>query len=193
MSKNGQIGFKDIHVGLFTGDGQPYTGNMKLEGALSGKIEIKEGSTPFYSDDNLNNVVNNLEEISLELETAGLSLEEQAFILGETLDQGVIASSTNDLATRPYIGVAFTSEKVNGGLRYVSLPKVKFTPVTSEYKTKGDKTEMSTTTLVGTAMPLNTGVYKVVADSDATGVNQAFLDSFLTTIPQAGPTKAKVK
>ena len=191
MSKIGQISLKDIHVGVFAGEGEAYENVTQIPGALSAKITVKEGSTTFYSDDIAAETVNTLESVEIEIETQGLSLEERALLLGETVVKGAIAASVNDMAARPYIGLAFRSQKSNGEWRYCSIPKIKFTPVEEDYATKGEKVEMQSTKLTGIALPLETsGVYKVTADSAAVGIDKNWLNTFLTTIPQTTSSEA---
>lgn len=186
MAKTAIIGLKDVHVGIFTGEGQAYRDITPIAGALEAKITVSESTTQFYCDDSIADVTNALESVEIELSLAGLSLDEQALLLGERVVNGSIASSVNDLATRPYLGLAFRSEKSNGAYRYVSIPKIKFSPSDYEAKTKEDKAEYATIKVVGNAIPLdNSGVYKVTADSDADGIDEEWLGTFLTTIPQA--------
>ena len=186
MAKTAIIGLKDVHVGIFEGEGREYSDVKPISGALEAKITISESTTQFYCDDTIADVTNALESVEIELSLAGLSLEEQAFLLGERVVNGSIASSVNDLATRPYLGLAFRSEKSNGAYRYVSIPKIKFSPSDYEAKTKEDKAEYKTIKITGKAVPLDkSGVYKVTADSDADGIDESWLETFLTTIPQS--------
>ncbi len=114
--------------------------------------------------------------------------------MGETIVKGAIASSTQDLAKRPYIGLAFRSELSDGSYRYISIPKIKFSPEEFEAVTRKEKTEMKTAKLTGQAVPLaSTGVYKVTCDSNATDVDAEWLAKFLETIPQSTPTATEAK
>ena len=196
MSKATQVGLKDVHTGKFMGEGVAYADVLAIEGALDAKITVTESSEPFSCDDGTEiDVI--VEKIDIEIGMAGFTLKERAFILGENLVNGSIASNVNDVANRPYVGMAFKSLKRGGAIRYYSIPKIKFSLETDEFATKAGKAEGKTMKLVGTAVALTTGVFRVISDSDEEGVNSEWLNTFVETIPQTtapAPTPAsKVK
>ncbi|PWW86425.1 major tail protein [Clostridium perfringens] len=202
MARSGLVGLKDIHVGIYKGDGIAYEGVTVLPGALTAKITVNETSESFYADDALIEVVNGLEGIELEFELAGLSTKEKALLLGQKITNGILEESIADIGSRPYIGMTFSAELSNGGQRLVSIPKIKFSPNEDEYSTKQDKIEKTPAKLKGTAVPLDSGTYKITADikvnkEDSTAWNGSKVEedgtiiiaktareSFLKKIPQ---------
>lgn len=191
MSKSAQVSLQGIHMGEFKGEGIPYENVMAIPGALNAKITVTESSEPHYTDDEAE-IDTTVEKIELEIETAGLSLEERGFILDEIVVNGSIASNVNNVAKRGYRGMTFKSQKRGGHWRYMSIPKIKFSLPEDEFSTKTGKPEGKSTKLIGTAVALSSGVFRVIADSDATGVNSEFLEAFLETIPQTtAPTNIK--
>lgn len=193
MSKTAQISLQGIHAGEFKGEGIEYGNVMAIPGALNAKMTVSESTDPFHCDDG-EEIDAAVEKIELEIETAGLALEERAFLLGERVVNGSIASNINDVATRPYIGMTFKSQKRGGEWRYVSIPKIKFSLPDDEFSTKTGKIEGKSTKLIGKAVALSSGVFRVIADSDAVGVNSEFLEAFLETIPQTtAPAPTNIK
>lgn len=164
MAKSGLVGLKDIHVGIYKGDGTPYQNATALPGALTAKITVSEASETFYCDDAPSDIVNGLESIQIEFELAGLSMKERALLLGQKEANGILEESIADIGSRPYIGMTFSAELSNGGQRLVSIPKIKFVPAEDEYNTKQDKIERTSAKLKGTAVPLDSGTYRIMTD-----------------------------
>ncbi|MDZ4993298.1 hypothetical protein GNF80_10015 [Clostridium perfringens] len=164
MARSGLVGLKDIHVGIFEGDGEAYTNVVALPGALTAKITVNEASETYYSDDAPQQVVNGLESIEVEFEMAGLSMKERAMLLGQKITDGILEESSETIGQRPYIGLTFSAELSNGGSRLVSIPKIKFAPSEDEYNTKGDKIEMTNAKLKGSSVPLENGTYRIMTD-----------------------------
>lgn len=199
MAKSGLVGLKDIHVGKLAEGGNSYESVTALPGALTAKITVSEASETFYCDDAPSDIVNGLESIQIEFELAGLSMKERALLLGQKEANGILEESIADIGSRPYIGMTFSAELSNGGQRLVSIPKIKFVPAEDEYNTKQDKIERTSAKLTGTAVPLDSGTYRIMTDvkigstqwngnkveTDGTIViTQQAKEAFLKKIPQ---------
>lgn len=82
-----------------------------------------------------------------------------AELLGNTDTEGEVTSNINDNA--PEFGYGHIIPKMVGGARKFKVeffPRVKFTKITSDNKTRGESVEFSTTAIEGTVFPLETAV-----------------------------------
>ena len=184
MSKSAQVSLQGIHIGDYVGEGVAHENTLAVKGAISTKVTVSEVSETHYSDDEGETTVT-VEKIDIEQELAGLSLEERAAYLDEKLINGCMVSNVNSAANRGYKSMSFKSQKRNGAWRYTSIPKIKFSLQEDEFATKSGKSEGKNVKLVGSASPFNAaGDFRIIADSDAVGISQEYLDTFLETIPQ---------
>ena len=82
-----------------------------------------------------------------------------AELLGNTDTDGEVTSNIGD--TAPEFGYGHIIPKMVGGVRKFKVeffPRVKFTKVTSDNKTRGESVEFSTTAIEGTVFPLETAI-----------------------------------
>lgn len=84
-----------------------------------------------------------------------------AELLGNNVasEAGEVTSNIEDVA--PEFGYGHIIPKMVGGVRKYKVeffPRVKFTKITSDNKTRGESVEFSTTAIEGTVMPLETAV-----------------------------------
>lgn len=82
-----------------------------------------------------------------------------AELLGNTDTGGEVTSNINDNA--PEFGYGHIIPKMVGGARKFKVeffPRVKFTKITSDNKTRGESVEFSTTAIEGTVFPLETAI-----------------------------------
>ena len=101
-------------------------------------------------------------------------------MFGHTTADGETTYNANDEI--PYVGVGIIGvEKIDGVKKYVAnfLPKCKFNEPGKSYETKGDSITYNTPSLEGSALALDTGVWKYdkVCDSEAdalTWINNKF-------------------
>ncbi|GKX65648.1 major tail protein [Inconstantimicrobium mannanitabidum] len=182
-----QIGLKDFSIAVLKTDdisGVTYDAVKKLERSVSAKITPKTDSSPQYSDDSLEEVINSFSSVDVEIELNQLSLASRAILLGKTLINGVMVENKDDVTTSPYVALIFKSKKSNGAYRYVCLYKGKFELAEEDYETTADKIKAQTAKLKGTFMPRQfDGNWRLIGDSDATGAVVADLDKWFTTVP----------
>ncbi len=182
-----QIGLQDISIAELltdTKEGATYKAVEKLERSVSAKITPKSNSENLYSDDSIEDVAANMSEIDVEIELNQLSMASRAKMFGNKIVNGILVENKDDVTTAPYTALIFKSKKLNGSFRYVCLYKGKWELVGDEYSTQEDKIKASTAKVKGTFMARTfDGNYRLMADSDDTGVVVADLEKWFTTVP----------
>lgn len=144
------IGLKDVHVVPLQSDPEvgkaTYGAVMALKGAITANMNPNASSATLFADDGPFDTAASQGEIGLELNIADLTLEQQAFLLGHTLDaNGILRKRGSDVP--PWVAVGYRSLKSNGKYRYVWLTKGKFTLPEENNQTKGDSIEWNTPTI----------------------------------------------
>lgn len=82
-----------------------------------------------------------------------------AEILGNTVEENEVTSTIDDVV--PEFGYGHVIPKLVGGVKKFKVeffPRVKFTKVTSDNKTRGESVEFSTTAIEGTVFPVETEI-----------------------------------
>lgn len=147
------IGLKNLVVTeLLTDDATTgkatYSTIKKLAGAISANINPNASNETLFADDGPFDTASTIGQISLDLNVADLSLEDQAFLLGHTITaEGVLIRKGAD--TPPWVAVGFKSLKSNGKYRYTWLAKGKFSLPEQNNETKGDSVNFQTPTVSG--------------------------------------------
>lgn len=178
------IGLKNVHVVKLTNDdstGVTYdTPVRKIAMAVQADVKPTMNTATFYSDDVLTETVNQLGDISVDLEIGHLSTADQAYLLGSTVNtDGVLESSTNDQA--PYVALGFEAQKSNGETRYVWFYKGKFSLPETSNKSKTDSPEFQTEKISAVFSPrINDGKWKGQVDSDDTSVGTTVISGWYT-------------
>lgn len=187
-----QIGLQDISIAILKSDttnGATYDAVEKLERSVSAKITPKSNSENLYSDDSIEDVAVNFSEVSVEIELNQLSMASRAKLLGSKIVNGILVENKDDVTTSPYTALIFKSKKLNGKYRYVCLYKGKWELVEDDYNSQEDKIKTSTAKIKGTFMARTyDGNYRLMADSDDTGVVVADLEAWFTTVPSVPTT-----
>ncbi len=112
-----------------------------------------------------------------------------ATLLGNTVaTEKIVASNVDDIA--PEFGYGHIITKVVGGVRKYKVeffPRVKFTKITSDAKTRGESVEFTTTSIEGTVYPLENALGSCTAGCWETHETftslteaEAWLDELLT-------------
>lgn len=165
-----QVGLKNFHYALLKSDDETavtYDTVKAIKGLISADIKPSASSETLYADDGPYEADTVLGDVTITIETADLSLEQQAELLGHTISKGVLVSKSSDKA--PYVAIAFESGKSNGAIRYVKVLKVRFEEQQDSTKTQGNKVAFQTPKLEGKAVcRLYDGQWKRTADTDAT-------------------------
>ncbi len=166
------VGLKNLYYAVMSADtasGVTYGTPVKIAGAINVDVNPTVNFSTLYGDDAPFASESSMSEISVAIETADLSLEDQAALLGNTID-----STTKELVqkasdTAPYVALMFESGKHNGNTRYVKLLKGKFAPTQETLQTRGESVEYTTPKLEGRFVAREyDGEWKRIADSDNT-------------------------
>ena len=100
-------------------------------------------------------------------------------MLGSTVDtvNNTITSKSTDVA--PYVGIAFESEKHDGGIRCVKLLKGKFAPSQETINTRGENIEYQVPRIEGVFVARQSdGAWKTIKDVTAGTSTSSWYTSF---------------
>ena len=161
-----RIGFKIAKYNKI--DGNSYaslTSNVVpvFEKVIEEKFAPEYNSAELYANDGLAESDYSFKKGTLSLTVADDKDELCAELLGNTVDidsnGGEVTSNIGDVA--PEFGYGHIIPKMVGGARKYKVeffPRVKFTSITSDNKTRGESVEFSTTAIEGTVFPLETAL-----------------------------------
>ena len=176
MDPSVQIGLKDLHYALLTSDSSTsttYDTPVPIIGAINAKVSPAVNTAVLDADDHPSEVVTEIGDIAVELNTKNLPLSVQAALLGQTLEGGVLYKAKTDIP--PFVAIGFKSIKANGKYRYIWYYKGKFAPHEQEYQTRKSGTpEFQTPTIKGVFMPRESdNRWQAKGDEDEPGFNAA--------------------
>lgn len=187
------VGLKDVSFAKLLTDtisGVTYDTVKKYERSVSAKITPKTNSENLYSDDNIEDVLISFNEVDVEIELNQLSTATRSLVQGSKVVNGILVETKDDIA--PYLAMVFKSKKSDGSYRYVCFYKGKFELAEDDYSTIEDKAKAQTAKLKGTFICRDyDNAYRLMADSDDTGVVIADLNSWFVTIPSV-PTASSI-
>ena len=176
------IGLKNLYYATITSDdaeGTIYGTPKKLGHAVSVDTGPNIQKASLYGDDMAVATAIGLGEITFTLETTDIPPEDQAVLLGATYDQekNEVISKGSDVA--PYVGIAFESEKHDGGIRCVKLLKGRFAPSQETIKTKGEQPEYQIPKIEGTFVArVSDKAWKRTKDFDADAATDSWYATF---------------
>lgn len=160
-------------------DGTPSYGTAKKPGkAISCSVEVENNDAKLYADNTIAE-----SDTSFKGGTATIGIDEDdvevlADLLGHTVQNGEVVSSTEDFA--PYVGFGrIVTKMVNGSYKYQVkfLYKVKFAEPSDEDNTKGEDIEFGTTEVEGTVMALANGKWRATKTFDTKAEAVTYLNS----------------
>ena len=128
----------------------------EFEKVIDEKFAPEYNSAELYANDGLAECDYSFKKGTLSITIADDNDEFIAELFGNAEMDGEVTSNLNDSA--PEFGYGHIIPKmVNGARKYKVefFPRVKFTKVTSDNKTRGESVEFSTTALEGTVFPLD--------------------------------------
>jgi phi13 family phage major tail protein len=147
-----RMGLRDIYIALVTENTtENYTAEtpIKLGRAIAAKVTVKKTIEKTYSDDNIEEIIENFESADIEIESNKLSPEQKALIRGAKYENGFLINNANDKATE--IAIGWRAKQTNGKYEFVWYYCGKFNEgQTEEYDSNGDKTKTQTAKLKGT-------------------------------------------
>ena len=165
------VGLKNIHYAVISADsdsGTTYGTPKKIGNAVSVDINPSTQKAALYGDDMAVATATSMGEVTVTIETTDIPLADLATLLGATADTqtGEIIFKSSDVA--PYVGLAFESEKHDGGIRCMKLLKGKFAQTQETINTKGENIEYQTPKIEGTFVARQSdGGWKQFKDVDA--------------------------
>lgn len=189
------IGLRNIVVVKLEEDletGAKYAKEIKkLNGARLVNMEPQIAEGNLYGDDQLIENESSVASLNVSIETTDLTLEEEAFLLGHKIVDGVMVENKDDAAPDIAIGfMAPKSKRSGGGFRRVWLLKCTGKPTGEEIKTKEDNIEYQTPKIDYIATPrLFDGKYRIKSDSTDEGA-PTDEDFFSTTFLEKGKVQA---
>ena len=168
MSK---IGCKNFYYAKLTKDdatGVTYETPKHIAGLISLGVKPASNTGTLYADNAPLETATTLGEITIDLDTADLPVEDEAALLGHTVVKGVITHSKDDIA--PYVAIMFEGTKANGGTRYKKLLKGKFAEPEDSVETKKENISFQTRKISGKFVARTyDGEWARTADTDGTG------------------------
>lgn len=186
-----RIGFKKAKYNKIVGNTYATLTDNKVpvfEKVIDEKFAPEYNTAELYANDGLAESDYSFKKGGLALTVADDDDKLCAELLGNTDAEGEVTSNIADAA--PEFGYGHIIPKmVNGARKYKVefFPRVKFTKVTSDNKTRGESVEFSTTAIEATVFPLETAVNGLKVGDwekhktfDSEAEAETYLDSLLT-------------
>lgn len=157
-----RIGFRKAKYNLIDGDKyKALTGSKvpEFEKVVDEKFAPEYNTAELYANDALCESDYSFKKGTLSLTVADDDDTFVAEIMGNTVSTGEVVSSIDD--TAPEVGYGHILPKLVNNVKKYKVeffPRVKFTKVTTDNKTRGESIEFSTTAIEGTVYPLEKAV-----------------------------------
>ena len=154
-----RIGFKKGKYNKFDADNKKYaavTGGVPcLEKVIDEKFSPEYNSAELYADDVLAESDYSFKKGTLTITVANDDDKKEAELMGNTVTEEEVVKNVSD--TAPEFGYGhIVTKMVNGARKYKVefFPRVKWTKITTDAKTRGESVEFGTTSIEGTVLPL---------------------------------------
>lgn len=144
-------GLKDLYVArVLTNNGTTYETDepVKVCRAISATITPNTNSEAIYSDDEVEDVVDNFVSYDVEFEGNELSPEMRALLFGHKVIKGMEIDNINDISNEVAFG--YRAKKTDGKYEFVWLYAGKFQDVEDANETTTDEVTTQTSTVSGT-------------------------------------------
>ena len=188
-----RIGFKKAKYNKIVDDAYaplPEGGVPLFEKVIDEKFAPEYNNAELYANDGLAECDYSFKKGTLSLTVADDNDEMCAELFGNANEDGEVTSTIED--TIPEFGYGHIIPKIVDGERKYKVeffPRVKFTKIQSDNKTRGENMEFSTTSLEGTVFPLDTelngmkvGTWEKHKTFATLTEAEAYLDSLLTPV-----------
>ena len=159
-----------------------------LEKVIDEKFSAEYNSAELYADDVLAECDYSFKKGNLSITVANDDDKKEAELMGNTITEDEVVKAVGD--TAPEFGYGhIVTKMVNGAKKYKVefFPRVKWTKITTDAKTRGESVEFGTTSIEGTVFPLDADFNGMTAgtwekhQTFATEAEaEAYLDSCLT-------------
>ena len=126
-----------------------------LEKVIDEKFSAEFNSAELYADDALAETDYSFKKGSLAITVANDDDDKDAELMGNTISEGEVTKNITD--TAPEVGYGHIVTKMVNGVRKYKVeffPRVKFTKITTDAKTRGESVEFGTTSIEGVVYPL---------------------------------------
>ena len=127
-----------------------------LEKVIDEKFSAEFNSAELYADDVLAETDYSFKKGTLAITVANDDDEKDAELMGNTINDGEVVKMVGD--TAPEFGYGHIVTKMVSGVRKYKVeffPRVKFTKITTDAKTRGESVEFGTTSVEGVVYPLD--------------------------------------
>lgn len=161
-----------------------------LEKVIDEKFSAEYNSAELYADDALAEADYSFKKGTLAITVANDDDEKDAELMGNTFEEGEVTKKVGD--TAPEFGYGHIVTKMVNGVRKYKVeffPRVKWTKITTDAKTRGESVEFGTTSIEGTVFPLDADFNGMTAgtwekhQTFATEAEaEAYLDECLTPV-----------
>ena len=159
-----------------------------LEKVIDEKFSAEYNSAELYADDILAETDYTFKKGSLTITVANDDDEKDAFLMGNTIEDGEVIKKIDDNA--PEVGYGHIVKKQVNGVKKFKVeffPRVKFTKITTDAKTRGESVEFGTTSIEAIVYPLDadfngmkSGTWEMHKTFDTEGEAETYLDACLT-------------
>lgn len=159
-----------------------------LTRVIDEKFSPEYNSAELYADDGLAEADYSFKKGSLAITVADDEDERDAFLMGNTVAEGEVTKTVDD--TAPEFGYGhIVTKSVNGVKKFKVefFPRVKFTKITTDGKTRGESVEFGTTSVEATVSPLKAdfngmkaGTWEKHQTFDTEAKAESYLDACLT-------------
>ena len=187
-----RIGFKKGKYNKIDANSKKYAavteGVPCLEKVIDEKFSAEYNSAELYADDVLAECDYSFKKGTLAITVANDDDKKEAELMGNTVTTDEVVKSVSD--TAPEFGYGHIVTKMVGGVKKYKVeffPRVKWTKITTDAKTRGESVEFGTTAIEGTVFPLDADFNGMTAgtwekhQTFATEAEaEAYLDSCLT-------------
>lgn len=126
-----------------------------LTRVIDEKFSPEYNSAELYADDGLAETDYSFKKGGLAITIADDDDERDAFLMGNTVTEGEVTKTIDD--TAPEVGYGHIITKMVKGVKKYKVeffPRVKFTKITTDGKTRGESVEFGTTSVEATVYPL---------------------------------------
>ena len=155
-----RIGYKKGKYNKFDADKKKYaavTGGVPcLEKVIDEKFSPEYNSAELYADDTLAECDYSFKKGTLAITVANDDDKKEAELMGNTISEDEVTKNVGD--TAPEFGYGhIVTKMVNGAKKFKVefFPRVKWTKITTDAKTRGESVEFGTTSIEGTVLPLD--------------------------------------
>jgi hypothetical protein len=187
-----RIGFKKGKYNKIEPETKKYaavtSGVPCLEKVIDEKFAAEYNSAELYADDALAETDYSFKKGTLAITVANDDDKKEAELMGNTITEEEVVKTVGD--TAPEFGYGHIVTKMVNGVRKYKVeffPRVKWTKITTDAKTRGESVEFGTTSIEGTVFPLDVDFNGMTAgtwekhQTFATEAEaEAYLDSCLT-------------